>query len=216
MIGHQRDILATLGIDIWIAKDSVCQNMPSSSSIWRDQAAAEYVSEIIVAKTQPILSEPQLEPPKVVAQIAQRLQTISEVTEIPLVAPVIAVKDQVAQYVAPFQLQAFALPHCIVVVDTTEITAAQQPLWRNIQQALSAEHYVLHWPFALMDFQDGRGAGSYVQGFLDAASVDKNIIFLGQFPYFQHANSMQLAGLQEMLDQPLLKKRLWQFMQKTN
>ena len=45
---------------------------------------------------------------------------------------------------------------------------------------------------------------------------DKNIIFLGQSGYFNHEKGMQLASLQEMLDQPLLKKRLWQFMQKSN
>ena len=65
MIGHQRDILATLGIDIWIPKDVACQNMPSSS-IWRDQAAPEYLTEIVIAKSQPeIPIAPQVEQPKV-------------------------------------------------------------------------------------------------------------------------------------------------------
>src|SRR5690606_1359460 len=54
---------------------------------------------------------------------------------------------------------------------------------------------------------------SYIQGFLDGMSAEKNIIFLGTVPYISNSKIIQLASLQEMLDQPILKKRLWQFMQ---
>ena len=216
MIGHQRDILATLGIDIWVPKDAACQNMPSSS-IWRDQAAPEYLSEIVVAKAQPlIVPEPK----------AEQLKTLDQPDPLPTPTPIVkevqaeivpqVVEERPALHIAAFQLQAFGLPHCVIVTDATELSAEQQQLWNNIQQALQAEYYELQWPFPLINFQDGRGAESYVQGFIDAISADKNIIFLGQFPYFNHSKSIHLAGLQEMLDQPLLKKRLWQFMQKTN
>ena len=215
MIGHQRDILATLGIDIWVPKDAACQNMPSSS-IWRDQAAPEYLSEIVVAKAQPlIVPEPKAEP----------LKTLDRPDPLPTPTPVVkevqaeivpqVVEERPALHIAAFQLQAFGLPHCVIVTDATELSAEQQQLWNNIQQALQAEYYELQWPFPLINFQDGRGAESYVQGFIDAISADKNIILLGQFSYFNHSKIIHLAGLQEMLDQPLLKKRLWQFMQKT-
>ena len=215
MIGHQRDILATLGIDIWVPKDAACQNMPSSS-IWRDQAAPEYLSEIVVAKAQPlIVPEPKAEP----------LKTLDQPDPLPAPTPVVkevqaeivpqVVEERPALHIAAFQLQAFGLPHCVIVTDATELSAEQQQLWNNIQQALQAEYYELQWPFPLINFQDGRGAESYVQGFIDAISADKNIILLGQFSYFNHSKIIHLAGLQEMLDQPLLKKRLWQFMQKT-
>ena len=216
MIGHQRDILATLGIDIWVPKDAACQNMPSSS-IWRDQAAPEYLSEIVVAKAQPlIVPEPK----------AEQLKTLDQPDPLPAPTPVVkevqaeivpqVVEERPALHIAAFQLQAFGLPHCVIVTDATKLSAEQQQLWNNIQQALQAEYYELQWPFPLINFQDGRGAESYVQGFIEAISADKNIISLGQFPYFNHSKSIHLAGLQEMLDQPLLKKRLWQFMQKTN
>jgi len=214
MIGHQRDILATLGIDIWVPKDAACQNMPSSS-IWRDQAAPEYLSEIVVAKAQPlIVPEPKAEPLKTLDQ-AEPLPTPA-VKEVQAEIALPVVEERPALHIAAFQLQAFGLPHCVIVTDATELSAEQQQLWNNIQQALQAEYYELQWPFPLINFQDGRGAESYVQGFIDAISADKNIIFLGQFPYFNHSKSIHLAGLQEMLDQPLLKKRLWRFMQKTN
>ena len=213
MIGHQRDILATLGIDIWIPKDVACQNMPSSS-IWRDQAAPEYLTEIVIAKSQPeIPIVPQIEQPKVLERI-EALITPSVIQEVPTEVAPLAIEERPALQITPFQLQAFGLPDCVIVVDATEMTAEQQQLWNNIQQALQAEYYELQWPFPLLNFQDSRGVGSYVHGFLDAISADKNIILIGQLPYLADPKSINLASLQEMLDQPLLKKRLWQFMQK--
>ena len=212
MIGHQRDILATLGIDIWIPRDVACQKMPSSS-LWRDQAAAEYQTEIVLEKT-PVVLPLELQADQ--DQAFEHVEPLSalvaaSVEKAEVVAEVIA--ERAALQIAAFQLQALSLPHCVIVVDATEITAEQQQLWNNIQHAVLAEYYELQWPFPLMSFQDGHGAESYVQGFLDALSTDKNIIFLGQSAYLKHSKSMHLAGLQEMLDQPLLKKRLWQFMQ---
>jgi len=215
MIGHQRDILATLGIDIWVPKAAACQKMPSSS-IWRDQAAPEYLTEIVVAKAQsPIALEPKAEQLKTPDRPKQLPTPTLVVNEVQAEVLPQVVEERPALHIASFQLQAFGLPHCVIVIDATELSTEQQQLWNNIQQALQAEYYELQWPFPLMDFQDGRGAESYVQGFIDAISADKNIILLGQFPYFNHSKIIHLAGLQEMLDQPLLKKRLWQFMQKT-
>ena len=213
MIGHQRDILAALGIDIWIPKDALCQKMPSSS-IWRDQAAVEDITEIIVPKAVALPAvevQFKAEPTQTVAPVVSLAQPIELQAE-----PLANVLEPQVVQVAAFQLQAFALPHCVIVVDATSMSSEQQQLWNNIQHAISAEYALLQWPFPLLEFQDGRGAESYVQGFLDALSVDKNILFLGQSGYFKHAKGMQLASLQEMLDQPLLKKRLWQFMQKSN
>lgn len=214
MIGHQRDILATLGIDIWIPKDALCQKMPSSS-IWRDQAAVEDITEIIVPKAVALPAvevQFKAEPTQTVAPVVSLAQPIELQAE-PLAN---VLEPQVIAQIATFQLQAFTLPHCVIVVDATSMSSEQQQLWNNIQHAISAEYALLQWPFPLLEFQDGRGAESYVQGFLDALSVDKNILFLGQSGYLKHAKGMQLASLQEMLDQPLLKKCLWQFMQKSN
>jgi len=214
MIGHQRDILATLGIDIWIPRDVACQNMPSSS-IWRDQAVPEYLTEIVIAKSQPeIPIVPQVEQPKALERTEPLTRPTSLIKEVQTEVAPLVIEERTALQIAPFQLQAFGLPDCVIVVDATEMTAEQQQLWNNIQQALQAEYYELQWPFPLLNFQDSRGVDSYVQGFLDAISVDKNIILIGQLPYLADPKSINLASLQEMLDQPLLKKRLWQFMQK--
>ena len=104
-------------------------------------------------------------------------------------------------------------PHCVLLVDASYMSAEQQLLWKNIQRAVQAEFHALQWPFAWPNMQDGRGAASYVQGFLDAVSAEKNVLCLGEIPHLQSSEYIQLASLQDTLDQPLLKKRLWQFMQ---
>ncbi len=172
MIGHQRDILATLGIDLWIPRDSACQ--PHQVSIWRDQAAPEFHSDIVL---------PQSKQPEVF-------------TDLSIPEPVIQPEAD-----------------CSIVIDATAMTEETQNLWTNIQRAVVSEFCELNWPFPWANVQDGRGVDSYIQGFLDGMSAEKNIIFLGTVPYISNSKIIQLASLQEMLDQPILKKRLWQFMQ---
>lgn len=102
------------------------------------------------------------------------------------------------------------------MVESTVLSQKQQQLWRNIQHALQAEYHVLQWPFALEVLQDGIGVENYVQGFVDVLSADKNMLILGQLPHFRSEQCLHLASLQEMLDQPLLKKSLWDAIQATS
>lgn len=209
MIGHQRDILATLGIDIWIPRAELCQS--HQPALWRDQSQPEVLSEIIL---------PEL---KAETSVIQR-SVVSAPVEVP--APVVIMPTMEIQpqpelvhelreivEVAPFSLQALSLAHCIIVIDATSLTEDQQLLWSNIQRAMLGEFAELNWPFPWDNVQDGRGVESYIQGFLDGMSHDKNIIFLGTVPHLSNSKITQLASLQEMLDRPILKKRLWQFMQ---
>lgn len=199
--------MAAMGIDLWVPQAAPCQQY--SPSIWRDQVAPEIalqpVSEIILKNI------PQID--------SQSVQT-KQVNEVPVepqhdVVPV--TKQQEEQrpilQIAAFSLEAICLEHCVVVIDSTELTADQQLLWANIQRAVSSQFYTLQWPFAWVNLQDGRGAASYVQGFIDAISLDKNILCLGDIPHLAHSKIYPLASLQQMIDQPKLKKRLWQFMQ---
>lgn len=104
MIGHQRDILATLGIDIWIPKDALCQKMPSSS-IWRDQAAVEDITEIIVPKAVALPAvevQFKAEPTQTVAPVVSLAQPIELQAE-PLAN---VLEPRVIAQVAAFQLQA--------------------------------------------------------------------------------------------------------------
>ena len=73
MIGHQRDIMATLGIDIWIPRDAVCEH--NQSYLWRDSAQQENVSEIILPNT-PAKVEPVVAPAK--KPVQPQIKTVFE------------------------------------------------------------------------------------------------------------------------------------------
>ncbi|MFV5490970.1 hypothetical protein [Acinetobacter sp. ASP199] len=208
MIGHQRDILATLGIDIWIPRAELCQS--HQPALWRDQSQPEVLSEIIL---------PELKAEKSV--IERSVVPLEEVPAQIVATPTMEIQPQPEQVlelreiveIAPFSLQALSLAHCTLVIDATTLTEDQQLLWANIQRAVLCEFAELNWPFPWDNVQDGRGVESYIQGFLDGMSQDNNIIFLGAVPHLSNSKITQLASLQEMLDRPILKKRLWQFMQ---
>lgn len=210
MMGHQREILASLGIDIWVSRTAVSQTLPQPS-VWRDQAAPEIYSDIIVPaavnqqlKQQPIIhEEPKQEPSP-------------QHTVVDVVVPDDIPEARVMLQVEAFSIEALQLPYCVILVESTALSQKQQQLWRNIQHALQAEYDVLQWPFAIEVLQDGIGVENYVQGFVDVLSADKKMLILGQLPHFKSEQCLHLASLQEMLDQPLLKKSLWDAIQATS
>lgn len=210
MIGHQRDIMATLGIDIWIPRATVCQH--NQPALWRDVTPEDDISEIILSK--PVVTlEPVVAPLKIEPELKAKIN-LKDKDTVPVVAQPAESSDLVpALQISAFSIEAVRLAHCVLVVNVTTITVDQQHLWKSIQRAVQSEFNSLQWPFAWQNMQDGRGAESYVSGFIDAMSAEKNILCLGQIPYLTSSKSIQLASLQEMLEQPLLKKRLWQFMQ---
>lgn len=205
MIGHQRNVLSTLGIELWIPRESLSQKC-ESNRIWRDQVAAE-----IIDIQHSLAPEPILQPSIALPQATLVQPTVEQ---LPIIAPVqdVAVVREMLE-VAAFSLQSLTLEHCVLLIDATHLNLEQQTLWANIQRAVPAEFNELQWPFAWEKVQDGRGVASYIAGFIDASGQDKNIICLGEIAYMQHPKVTQLASLQQMLEQPLLKKRLWQFMQ---
>lgn len=221
MLEHQRSILAVLGIDVWMPKADV-RARTFNHAFYRDQAAPETVS--IAQFETPVIATSDLQtqsPAQDLSVFANaELEQVNKAKR--LVEADSTVIEQVqnlneartALQIDPFALQAFKLEHCTIVVNATELSAEQAQLWSNIQIAVSGQYHSLNWPFALGALQDGRGAEVYIQGFLDALNVEKQIISLGALPHYHASNMIQLASLQEMLDQPQLKRRLWQFMQK--
>lgn len=214
MIGQQRNILATLGIDLWIPRAEICQKN-TAASLWRDHAPDLNI---------PILP---LEPDVSIKTISPKTQSLAQpVSEIKLpeqsdmisqtVTPEpVAAKPQLSISTQPesFELQMYVLEHCAILVESSQLTEKQQQLWHNIQKARPGQYAELKWPFPLADFQESRGISSYIQGFLDATANHKKLLCLGQVDFIQHASMLHLASLQDMIAQPLLKKRLWQFMQ---
>lgn len=221
LVEHQRSVMATLGIDVWIPKVDV-QTRVYTSSLYRDQAAPEHpvfqsfdaldsvakfgtgqknteqniLAELSVIQTERVQVEQNQEDKKKAVQARSH------------------VVDQALLKIDAFELYAIHFEHCVLVVDATHISTEQANLWRNIQSAMKGQTVALKWPFGLEPMQDGRGAKMYVQGFLDAMCVEKKLIGLGQIPHCQHAAMLEAPSLQEMLDQPVLKRILWQMMQK--
>ena len=214
MMGHQRDILATMGIDIWIPRTVARAQHSQPSGLWRDQAQPEIITELALSQVEPPVSG-ESDIPEIDDALTQFVEIEKEnVQQTPKPATA-ELQSQPAIQIEAFELQAVSLATCLIVLDASQLTEAQAELWANIQQAIPAEYHELKWPFPLLEMQDGRGAGSYVQGFIDANGVDKDLIALGDIPHLQQVELHRLASLQEMLEQPILKKRLWQFMQKS-
>ncbi|SSV39922.1 hypothetical protein [Acinetobacter nosocomialis] len=216
MIGQQRNILATLGIDIWIPRTQVCQKN-NAHTVWRDQIVESHTAIITSTIDVPAFeqkpSKPLLpEAPKVVEQPSIAISDVPQ-SERVVEKPVIAVEQEA---ITPFELQAYCLEKCVIFVDVTALEKEEKQLWTNIQKAKVGHYAELKWPFPLAAYQDQRGVGSYIQGFLDVVAAEKKILCLGKCAYIQHANLIHLASLKEMLDKPLLKKRLWQLMQDNN
>ena len=212
MIGQQRQILSSLGIDLWIPRDVACQNFPQSS-VWRDQTT-EHIVELDHF-TQAVPEQAAVPAPVVKEEPTQTHKAQVVVPESTVTA--LAVESKLKPETAPtqFELQLLNLSHCVIVIHATQLSVDAKQLWANIHQAIGAEYQQLNWPLPLLNLQDESGAQSYMQGFLDAHSVDKQLIVLGDLPYTHH-KMLKLASLEEMLAQPILKKRLWQFIKNKN
>ena len=213
MIGHQREVLASLGIDLWVP-DFLPSQQNVAASIWRDQSTTEIISEIVRPQSQPEAKSIPEHPPKQhkLPHPASPADIVTQPIEQEVVT---ALKEEIVReaiHVEAFQLQAIALEHCALVIEATQLSLEQQQLWQNIVQALPAQKYALNWPFPLLNLQDGRGVQSYIQGFIDGVSQGKTVIALGFIPNANSIKVTQSASLQEMLDQPLLKKALWHMM----
>lgn len=211
MMGHQREILASLGIDIWVSRTAVSQTLPQPS-VWRDQAAPEIYSDIIV----PAAVNQQLKQQQPIIHEEPKQEPSPQHTVVDVVVPDDIPEARVMLQVEAFSIEALQVPYCVILVESTALSQKQQQLWRNIQHALQAEYHVLQWPFAIEVLQDGIGVENYVQGFVDVLSADKKMLILGQLPHFKSEQCLHLASLQEMLDQPLLKKSLWDAIQATS
>ena len=219
MMARQREMLATLGIDVWIPRERITQKN-TAPTLWRDELAndssshpirfdvKQHEAEIQLATEQPYSIETKA--PKDDFEIAD----ISPVVEKQLEREHLE-KEQliITASIQAFELQMYAMENCVILLESSQLNAAQQKLWRNIQLAKAGQFTELQWPFPLADFQEIRGLSSYIQGFLDAHATQKKILCLGELNFIQHSNIINLASLENMLAQPLLKKQLWQLMQ---
>lgn len=227
---HQRSILAAMGIDLWVPKVDV-QTRHYPSVLYRDIAQNEQESitpfEFVVQQDESPKqnhnsipnrkntdSKPQAQQSEVsLLKRNPETQQTEEVLDSAQIQQQTDFEVESALQIEAFELQAYCTEHCVILINSTELDTEQRTLWSNIQRAKSGLYFDLKWPFPLLQFQDGKGAKVYVQGFVDALKQERKIISLGQLPYLDCTDVFQLASLQEMIEQPILKRRLWQFMQ---
>ncbi|MCH7335910.1 hypothetical protein [Acinetobacter sp. NIPH 2699] len=215
MIGQQRNILATLGIDVWVPREVLCQKN-TAPSLWRDQVVEDIEqSPALTFETTPISQDIQAEPVQIPQIIDIETPQQTEIVAKPVVKEVVVEKEQIVitTQVQTFELQMYVLDRCAILLEGSQLSDDQRKLWQNIQKARLGQYAELKWPFPLAGFQEGRGLSSYIQGFLDATATNKKILCLGHLDFIQHSNILHLASLEEMIAQPLLKRRLWQLMQ---
>lgn len=214
MIGQQRNILAAIGIDIWIPKGVVCEKN-TAAHLWRDQVVENNTPIEEISSASDLAEAYDLEQPAISEPIVEVQSQPQEITPKPILREATTAKPQIVVEgsVQSFELQMYVLENCSILVESSQLNAEQQQLWQNIQKAKLGYYAELKWPFPLAEFQDSRGLPSYIQGFLDATSNNKKILCLGKLEFIQHSNILHLASLEEMISQPLLKKRLWQLMQ---
>lgn len=229
---HQRSLMAAMGIDLWIPRSDV-QTRPYQNNIYRDIAPeiSSFEQGVVAFDLSHIQHNQTTQQPTRQDSIHADKTSIIEHTEVALLKSNIQITQQnetssLAQIpkkiddqtepsiqLAPFEIQAFCITSCVIVVNCTQLTADQLKLWLNIQHAVVGQYYELNWPFPILQLQDGKGANIYIQGFIDALKNERQVICLGQLPHVHATDMIQLASLQEMIDQPVLKRRLWQFMQ---
>ncbi|ENW15515.1 hypothetical protein L313_0072 [Acinetobacter haemolyticus CIP 64.3 = MTCC 9819] len=216
MIGQQRNILAAMGIDVWIPRDVVCQKN-TAPSLWRDQIIDQptQYSEPVQNNDARITQDAPMASVETQPAIVRESSQQVELDEKPVVKDSVIEKEQIVitAPVQAFELQMYVLENCALLVESSQLNDAQRQLWQNIQKARLGQYAELKWPFPLAAFQESRGLSSYIQGFLDATANNKKILCLGQLDFIQHTNILHLASLEEMIVQPLLKRRLWQLMQ---
>ncbi|NIE96933.1 hypothetical protein F3J02_10655 [Acinetobacter sp. Tr-809] len=215
MIGQQRNILATLGIDVWIPREVVCQKN-TAPSLWRDQIVDEVSQSTALAfDSAPIVQDIPVTPVQTLPVVEKQIPQPTEIIAKPAVKEAVVEKEQlvITAQIQAFELQMYVLDNCAILLESSQLSDTQRQLWQNIQKARLGQYAELKWPFPLAAFQESRGLSSYIQGFIDASATNKKILCLGQLDFIQHSNILHLASLEEMIAQPVLKKRLWQLMQ---
>ena len=208
MMQHQHNVLASLGIDIWVPRQAVSQ-VSTEQSIWRDQEVVELNSKNEIAPTQPIVFDHQILKEKIVPPTQELVD--DQLTDHALLGEV--VKDVVE--VAPFSLQALIIYNALILIDATNFTQEQEALWLNLSKLSQQSLQQIKWPYAVSTLQDGIGASVYVQGFVDCLKTNKKILSLGKLPIQIAASIQATVSLQEMLDKPASKKILWDQIRQT-
>ena len=156
MIGQQRNILAAMGIDVWIPRDVVCQKN-TAPSLWRDQIIDQptQYSEPVQNNDARITQDAPMASVETQPAIVRESSQQVELDEKPVVKDSVIEKEQIVitAPVQAFELQMYVLENCALLVESSQLNDAQRQLWQNIQKARLGQYAELKWPFPLAAFQ---------------------------------------------------------------
>lgn len=215
---HQRNILHSMGIDVWVSKAAQTDEC-SVLQFWRDQDSENITLEDdIEEKAFPIIDLPKpsastsllVKPVHVKAKEVLLDDIDLAVQSTDVLANVIDITEE-NQIITPFKLGMLKLQHIGILFDTTAISTEEQALVESIAHSLQATSSILHWPIALLGLQQNGHINSYVQGFIDYTSGKSPIILLGELPQQLNVSIQHRVGsLKALLAEPIQKQELWQ------
>lgn len=230
---RQRAILAGLGIPLWIPRLLGTRKQPISPAIWRDQITPD---QPLISPHQPeALLSPQQEPP--VAALEVQLSEVQQAEPeqpasalnitvnkpvlatglLPAVSDALHSADIVSnQALLRFSVQAVEVNHWVLLVDEQTLqNAAAKQLWGNICAAFgNPEQLRFNWPLADgLRWQHPQGAKAALNGFLFRLGMDKRVGLMGELQDNVMPDRIErLPTLQELIEQPLKKRSLWQLL----
>lgn len=230
---HQRQMMAMMGIDLWALRQQHVQS--NTLSIFRDQFAMDAASfEVSSQAALPSSSNFIQSGTDHTANIGlaghhavpdENRNSTAGIVLTPLSQPIMMSTDthavavpvdtqaqipEVVAEVAAFELHACIFEHVVVLVNVQHLTADEAQLWVNIRASQTSQLRALNWPSPVQHFQDGYGVAAYIRGFLEALGSGLKIICLGACSHMDSSSMVQLASLTEMINQPQLKRDLWQ------
>lgn len=218
MSQQKRHLLHSMGIDVWILKDTQSKNFVAMQ-FWRDQPCED------MDINEPIIQQPP--PIQIVTALDRRTQskqginkTFSENKvrsdqEKTVVESVLAddytlgVVPQVK--VLPFTLALLTTNKCSILLNYTNLAAEEKVFVDSLAHALNAKMLQLHWPINFFDFQHNDHVSSYVKGFIESRTSLQQIILLGRLPEVVQLDlKKNIIYINDLIKNPMQKKLLWE------
>ncbi|MBF7684618.1 hypothetical protein I2F17_02060 [Acinetobacter sp. B10A] len=213
MLQQQRHLLHSMGVDVWIVKDTQPKNF-SAEQFWRNQSSAFFELEDQQPSIikQDLISEKDTRQKHIQIQtkVLDDLQKNEDLMHVESVLTPEMPQALVQQVIPPFTLILLSTDQYSLLLNVTEISVQEKIFLENLTYALAATSTNLHWPPNLPDFQQGCFANSYVKGFVDHVSLDKEVILLGQLPSSINLEvKKNMPSMTDIINDPTQKRALW-------
>ncbi|WP_092746906.1 hypothetical protein [Acinetobacter boissieri] len=224
MSQQQRHLLNSMGVDVWILKETQPKSFVATQ-FWRDQAYEKFDLNEPVIEPLPTLQNIVVEKPHL--QSKHDIQILNEEiigltkdqhqTRSLEVTSVHEVTSEIALQILPFTLALLTIDQCSILLNYTELLAQEKIFVESLRSALGATITELRWPINLADFQQSDYVNSYVNGFIDSTSLGQRIILLGGLPKVLDLDiAIKTVGITDLINNPKEKRVLWEMLKAIN